>query len=170
MNRRAIWLSPLWSAALAPAICLTHASAQLVAYDGFGEYGGGEQIEQGPAGEPGEGADGGFGWGGPYNVSNAIKALVRAEDRTAAPVTYAAGEVAIDGGSRALRFYDFADGTYAVRRPLGIAFEAGAGDELWFSFLFRTNNGSPLPDQDFFQIGFDDNPDASAGNPRASIG
>lgn len=127
-------------------------------------------METGANGSEGTGLDGGTGWGGPYNVSNAIKSLVRIEDRSASPTTYSNGEITIPGGVRALRFYDIANGTYAVRRPLGTAFQATAGETLWFSILFRTNNASPLPNQDFFQIGFDDNPNASEGNPRVSIG
>ena len=150
--------------------CVIPAAAQLVSYDGFGEYGAGEQIESGGNGSVGTGANGGFGWGGGYDVSNAIKSLVRAEDRTAAPVVYANGEITMHGGERALRFYDVANGTYAVERPLGKVFEVAAGEDLWFSFLFRTNNGSPLANQDFLQVGFDDNANASSGNPRVSIG
>jgi hypothetical protein len=51
-----------------------------------------------------------------------------------------------------------------------VIFSASADETLWFSFLFRTNNASPLDNQDFFQVGFDDNADASSGIPRVSIG
>ena len=146
------------------------AAAQIVCYEGFEEYDAGSRVETGGNSSDGTGLDGGTGWGGPYNVSNAIKSLVRIEDRTASPTTYSNGEITIQGGVRALRFYDIANGSFAVQRPLGTVFQAAAGDTLWFSILFRTNNASQLSNQDFFQIGFDDNPNASAGNPRVSIG
>lgn len=146
--------------------------AQLVCYDGFGEYAAG-QLESGSNGSSGTGLGGGAGWGGAYDVSNGIKSLVKIEDRTSSPVNYANGGISILGGNRALRFYDAANGsTYAVQRPLGTIFQAAEGDTLWFSVLFRTAAGgaSPLANQDFFQIGFDDNAEASGGIPRVSIG
>jgi hypothetical protein len=148
--------------------------AQLVAYEGCGEYAAGSQVESGSNGSPGTGLDGGAGWGGPYDVSNAIKSLVKIENRSSSPVNYTNGGITILGGNRALRFYDKAESTtsYVLARPLGTVFDAAAGDNLWFSILFRTATGgaSPLSDQDFFQIGFDDNPIPSAGIPRVSIG
>lgn len=146
--------------------------AQLVAYDGFGDYAAGAQVESGANSSSGVGLDGGAGWGGPYNISNAIKSLVRIENRSTSPINFPNGEISISGGNRALRFYDNANGTYALHRPLGTVFLAAAGETLWFSVLFRTANGgaSPLANQDFFQIGFDDHPEASSGNPRVSIG
>jgi hypothetical protein len=144
--------------------------AQLVAFDGFGEYSGGAQVESGASGSGGTGLNGGAGWGGAYDISNAIKTLVRIEDRSSSPVNYTNGDVTILGGNRALRFYDNANGSYALARTLGTLFNAAAGDTLWFSVLFRTATGgaSPLTNQDFFQIGFDDN--AAAASPRVSIG
>lgn len=146
--------------------------AQLVGYEGFGDYSAGTQVESGSNGSAGTGLDGGAGWGGPSDVSNAIKSLVKIEDRTASPVNYLNGDIVILGGNRALRFYDVANGSYAVQRPLGTVFDAAAGDTLWFSVLFRTATGgaSPLANQDFFQIGFDDNATAASGVPRVSIG
>lgn len=144
--------------------------AQLVAYEGFGEYAAGSQVESGSNGSAGTGLAAGAGWGGPYNVNNAIKSLVKIEDRSSSPVNYTNGEITILGGNRALRFYDIANGSYALQRPLGTVFHAAAGDTLWFSILFRTAGSSPLTNQDFFQIGFDDNPAATSGNPRVSIG
>lgn len=146
--------------------------AQVVAYDDFGDYAAAAQLESGSNNSPGTGLDGGSGWGGTYDVSNAIKSLVKIEDRTASPVDYENGEIVIAGGNRALRFYDTANGSYAVQRPLAAAFNAAEGEILWFSFLFRTASGgaSPLANQDFFQVGFDDNASASSGSPRVSIG
>jgi hypothetical protein len=144
------------------------AAAQLVGYEGFGDYAAGVQVEN----SEGTGLNGGLGWGGAYDVNNTIRSLVRIENRSTSPVIYTNGEINIAGGSRALRFWDSANATYAVRRPLGTVFNAAAGETLWFSILFRTASGgaSPLTNQDFFQIGFDDNPAASSGNPRVSIG
>jgi hypothetical protein len=154
-----------------PAVIFTGpAAAQLVCYEGFSDYAAGIQLESGGNGSPGTGLNAGVGWGGEYNVSNAIKTLVQIEDRGSNPVNYANGDITIQGGNRALRFYNIANGTYAVRRPLGTVFEAAAGDTLWFSFLFRTAGASPLANRDLFQVGFDDNPSASSGNPRVSIG
>ncbi len=154
-----------------PAIVsITQAGAQLVCYEGFSGYAAGAQVESGANGSSGDGLDGGAGWGGPYDVSNAIKSLVRIENRSSGPVNYANGEIFIPGGNRALRFYDIANGSYAVRRPLGTVFDATAGDDFWFSVLFRTTSASPLDNQDFFQLGFDDNPAAVSGSPRVSIG
>lgn len=146
--------------------------AQIVCHDGFGNHAAGTQLESGSNGSEGLGLAGGVGWGGAYNVSNSIKSLVKIEDRTSNPVNYSNGEVTILGGARALRFYDVANGTYAVHRPLGKVFQAMNGDTLWFSLLFRTASGGAgnLANQDFFQIGFDDNSNASAGVPRVSIG
>ncbi len=142
--------------------------AQIVVYEGFNEYSADTQVESGANQTPGTGLNGGAGWGGAYDVSNFIKSLVRIEDRTSSPVHYANGEITIPGGDRALRFYDVANGSYAVQRPLGTTFSAAAGDTVWFSILFRTNNASPLANQDLFQIGFDES--AAATNPRVSIG
>ncbi len=153
------------------AVLTSSAAAQLVCFESFEQYTGGSRVESGGGTvSEGTGLDQGAGWGGPYNVSNAIKSLVKIEDRATSPVNYSNGEITILGGNRALRFYDFANGTYAVQRPLGVVFDAVAGDTLWFSFLFRTNNASPLMNQDFFQVGFDDNSNAAAGIPRVSIG
>lgn len=146
------------------------AAAQLVCCDSFEEYPAGNQIEDGATNSNGNGENGGAGWGGAYNVANNIKQLVKIEDRTGSPTTYSNGEISILGGGRALRFYDNANGNYAVRRPLGTTFQAAAGESLWFGFLFRTNNASPLSNQDFFQLGFDKNANASSGIPRVSIG
>jgi hypothetical protein len=98
--------------------------------------------------------------------------LVKIENRGTNPVDYTGAEINILGGDRALRFWNNANGSYALYRALGTVFQAAAGDTLWFSVLFRTAAGgaSPLSDQDFFQIGFDDNPGAVSGNPRVSIG
>ena len=144
--------------------------AQLVAFEGFQDYAAGTQVESGGSGLAGTGLDAGAGWGGPYDVSNAIKSLVKIEDRSSSPVNYTNGGIAILGGNRALRFYDNANGSYALQRPLGTVFDAAAGDTLWFSILFRTAGTSPLDNQDFFQIGFDDNAAAASGVPRVSIG
>lgn len=149
---------------------LSPMGAQVVCHDRYGDYAAGSQVESGSNGSSGTGINGGTGWGGPYDVSNAIKSLVKIEDRTANPILYLNGEVVIAGGNRALRFDGVANGTYAVHRPLGTSFSAAAGEILWFSLLFRTNNPSPLANQDFFQIGFDDNDNAAGGIPRVSIG
>jgi len=57
-----------------------------------------------------------------------------------------------------------------LQRPLGETFSAAAGEALWFSFLFRSNNVSPLANRDYFQVGLDDNAQASNGTPRVGIG
>ena len=150
------------------AVCTGPAGAQLICYEGFGSYSAGVQVESGGNGSAGTGLNGGLGWGGAFDVNNSIKSLVLIENRAATPVTYTNGEITIPGGDRALRFYDIANGAYAVQRPIGTTFSAAAGETLWFGILFRTNNVSPLANQDFFQIGFDDT--AGATNPRVSIG
>ena len=139
-------------------------AAQLLTYEGFGEYGAGVQL--------GSGLNGGLGWGGAYNVRSAIKPRVLIESRTTNQVNYTNGEVTILGGNRALRFSDNANGSYAVQRPLGTTFAAASGEVLWFSVLFRTATGgaSPLANEDLFQLGFDDNANAESGIPRVSIG
>jgi hypothetical protein len=146
--------------------------AQLVSYEGFGDYAAGEQVESGESQSEGDGLNAGAGWDGPYNISNAIKQLVLIENRSSNPVNYVNDEITISGGIRALRFYDIANSSYALRRPLGTVFSAAAGDTLWFSVLFRTASGgdSPLSNQDFFQIGFDSSENPTNGNPRVSIG
>lgn len=146
------------------------AAAQLVCCDSFADYVIESRLEDGDNNSEGTAGNGGAGWGGPYNVANNIKHLVKIEDRVSYPALYSNGEIVIPGGDRALRFYNNANGTYAVRRPIGITFQAAAGETLWFGFLFRTNNASPLGNQDFFQVGFDRDPNASGGNPRVSIG
>lgn len=151
------------------ACCIT-ARAQLVCYEGFDEYAGGTQLEDGTNGPEGIGLSLGQGWGDAYNVNNSIKTFVKIEDRTTSQINYANGGISISGGNRALRFYGAANGNYAVRRQLGTAFQASQGKSLWFSFLFRTNAISPLSDQDFIQVGFDDNPSPVSGVPRLSIG
>ena len=149
---------------------LLPANGQLVAWDGFEIHPAGAQLESGANNSSGTGLNGGTGWGGAYNVSNAIKSLVKIEDRSATPVIYSNGQIALHGGLRALRFSEIANGSPAVVRPLGTVFSAAAGEAVWFSLLFRTASASLLPDQDFFQIGFDNNANASSGNPRVSVG
>jgi hypothetical protein len=150
--------------------------AQVVAYDGFGEYSADAQVESGADFTSGTGLDGGIGWGGAYNVFDNIKTKVKIENRTLSPgpipVDYENGEILILGGDRALRFFDNADGSYAVQRPLATVFDAVAGETLWFSFLFRTASGgqSPISNRELFQVGFDDNSNPASGNPRVSIG
>jgi hypothetical protein len=153
------------------------AGAQLVCYEGFEGYGGGVQVESGSNGSAGPPLNGGMGWGGAYDVSNGIKNLVKVENRNGISpnlpaVNYSNGEISIPGGVRALRFYDSANGSFAVRRPLGAVFEAALGETLWFSVLFRTANGgaSPLANEDIFQIGFDASEMPVSGDPRVSIG
>lgn len=150
------------------AVCTGPAVAQLICYEGFGSYSAGVQVESGGNGSAGTGLNGGLGWGGAFDVNNAIKSLVLIENRAATPVTYTNGEITIPGGDRALRFSEIANGAYAVQRPLGTVFNAASGETLWFSFLFRTNNASSLGNRDLFQLGFDSNPNAS--NARVSIG
>lgn len=163
--------SPILETALTLAVLTAMPlHAQLVAYEGFSDYTGGTQVESGANGSAGTGLNAGAGWGGSYDVSNAIKSLVKIEDRSSSPVNFTNGGITILGGNRALRFYDIANGSYALQRPLGTVFDAAAGDILWFSVLFRTNGTSPLTNQDFFQIGFDNNADAATGVPRVSIG
>ncbi len=154
-------------------LCLLQAlDAQLVAYEGFESYSANAQVESGTSASNGIGLNGGAGWAGPYDVKNSIKSQVRIESRASNPVNYGQGEITLSGGVRAMRFYDNADGSFALQRPLGTTFSAAAGEALWFSILFRTATGgaSPLANQDFFQIGFDDNTNAESGNPRVSIG
>lgn len=141
------------------------AQATLFAYDGFEEYAP-ALVEDGPNGSAGVGLNGGFGWGGAYDVNNFVKSLVRIEDRTALPVVYTNGEIHIDGGVRALRTYDVANGSPLLLRPLATI--QTPENPVYFSFLFRTNNASPLDTPDFFQVGFDNT--ATALNPRISIG
>jgi hypothetical protein len=143
--------------------------AQLVSFDGFGEYAANVQVESGANGSSGTGLNGGAGWGGAYDVNNSIKSLVKIENRSTSPVNYVNGGISILGGNRALRFYDNANGNPALVRPLGTVFNAASGDTLWFSVLYRTATGgaSQLQNLDFFQIGFDD---SAAINPRVSIG
>ena len=141
------------------------ASAQIVSYDGFEEYAFNAQFESGANGSSGVGLNGGLGWNGAYDVNNAIKTLVKDEDRTAAPVAYTNGDIAIDGGTHAMRLYDVANGSATFVRPLSETFSAS--DTLFFSFLFRTTAASPLANQDFFQLGFDT---GTVTNPRLSIG
>ncbi len=160
-------LSPL---AFLAAILTPADAGPLAAYEGFGEYAAGAQIESGSNGSAGTPVDGGLGWGGPYDVNNAIKSLVRAENRTSSPVVYTNGAISLHGGSRALRLYDIANGAYVLRRPLDKTFSAANGETLWFSFLFRSSNASPLANRDYLQLGFDDNPQAEGGTPRVGLG
>ena len=62
--------------------------AQVVCYEGFGDYAAGAQVESGGNGSEGTGLDGGIRLGRSYDVSNAIKSLVRIENRTSSPVNY----------------------------------------------------------------------------------
>jgi hypothetical protein len=152
------------------SLTATAAGQVTTAYEGFGDYAAGAQLESGSNGSSGTPLDGGLGWAGPYDVNNAIKSLVKAENRSSAPVIYSNGEVTIHGGNRAMRLYDVANGAYVWQRPLEIPFDAATGDTLWLSFLFRSNNGSPLANRDYFHVGFDDNPQAQNGTPRVGIG
>lgn len=154
-----------------PALAFSFAgsvAAQIVCYEGFAEYSAGAQVESGGNGSAGTGLNGGIGWGGAFSASDFIKSLVKIEDRSASPVDFTNGEITISGGNRALRFYDVANGSSALQRPLGTTFNAAVGEPLWFSVLFRTTSVSPLANRDIFQIGFDDT--AAASQPRVSIG
>ena len=142
--------------------------AQMIGYEGFEAYAGGVQVETGTNGTSGTGLDGGSGWGGPYDVQNGIKSLVFIDDRTVNPVIYQNGAIVLNGGVRALRLSATANGSYAIRRPLAAALAAGG--TVYFSFLFRTANSSPLANQDFLQVGFDNNPNPASGTPRVSVG
>ena len=142
--------------------------AQMIVYEGFEAYAGGVQVETGTNGTSGTGLDGGSGWGGPYDVQNGIKSLVFIDDRTVNPVVYQNGAITVKGGARALRLSATANGSYAIRRPLAAALAAGG--TVYFSFLFRTANSSPLANQDFLQVGFDNNPNPASGTPRVSVG
>lgn len=149
------------------------AGGQVVCYEGFEEYAAGAQVESGSNGSAGTPLNGGSGWGGAYDVSNGIESLVTIEDRSSSSVNYTSGDIVLPGEIRALRFNGNANGgsgSYALRRPLGMVFSAAAGDSLWLSVLFRTNNSSELANQDFFQIGFDSSGNPASGNPRVSIG
>jgi hypothetical protein len=154
---------------LLSSMIATQLEAQIVSYDGFGEYDADVQVESDSIG-----LNKGLGWGGAFDVNGSITQLVKIENRSSSPVNYENGDVIISGGNRALRFYDIANGSFALRRPLGVVFDAARNETLWFSFLFRTATGgaSPLTNQDFFQVGFDNNPNGngSSGNPRVSIG
>ena len=161
---------PSHSPLLLAVIAAMPVHAQLVAYEGFGDYTAGIQVESGENGSAGTGLDAGAGWGGAFDINNAIKSLVKIENRSSSPVNYSNGGLSIFGGNRALRFYDIANSSYALQRPLGTTFDAAAGEALWFSVLFRTSAASPLSNQDFIQIGFDDNATAVGGVPRVSIG
>jgi hypothetical protein len=144
--------------------------SQLFVHDGFEEYAAGVQLESGSNGSAGTGLAGGFGWFGGYDVNNAVKSRVKTENRSSSPVVYGNGEVRIHGGDRALRLWDNANGTPVLLRRLGREFPAVAGGSVWFSFLFRTNNGDPLANQDFLQLGFDEEAMPVPGNPRLSVG
>ena len=151
---------------LAGAALQLTARAQLTAYDGFEEYAPGVQIESGANGSAGTGSNGGAGWGGPYDVNNAFKSKVLAENRSSSPVIYSNGEIHLGGGARAMRVYDNSNASGLVARALGTAF--AVGETVYISFLFRTTASSPLADPDFFQWGFDSS--TATGNPRVSIG
>lgn len=144
--------------------------SQLLVHDGFEEYAVGVQLESGSNGSAGTGLAGGFGWFGGYDVNNAIKSRVKTENRSGSPVVYGNGEVTIHGGERALRLWDNANGTPVLLRRLGRELPAAAGSSVWFSFLFRTNNADPLANQDFLQLGFDEEAMPVSGNPRLSVG
>jgi len=146
------------------------ARSQLFVHDGFEEYSAGVQLESGSNGSAGTGLAGGFGWFGGYDVNNAIKSLVKAENRSSSPVVYGNGGVRLHGGARALRLYDVANGTPVLLRRLGRELSTVAGGSVWFSFLFRTNNADPLANQDFLQLGFDEEAMPVPGNPRLSVG
>lgn len=144
--------------------------AQIFGYDGFEEYAAGAQLEGGSNGSAGTGLAGGFGWSGGYDVNNAVKSLVKSENRSSSPVVYEREGVRIHGGVRALRLYDVANGTPVLLRRLGRELPAVTGVSVWFSFLFRTNNADPLANQDFLQLGFDEEAMPMPGNPRLSVG
>jgi hypothetical protein len=167
-----VYFSPLFIITLFSVLSVPSSFGQqlLTTYEGFGDYPASSQLESGSNGSSGTPVDGGLGWAGPYDVNNAIKSLVRAENRSSSPVVYSQGEVSIHGGDRAMRLYDLANGGYVWQRPMQATYLAANAESLWFSFLFRSNNGSPLANRDYFQIGFDDNPQASNGTPRAGIG
>jgi hypothetical protein len=75
-------------------------------------------------------------------VNNAWKSKVLAENRPAPPVIYAAREIRLHGGNRALRVYDNAIVTPLAGRAPGTLL--GARGPVYVSFLFRTTAASPL--------------------------
>ena len=127
------------------------ARAALFAADDFESYTPG-QVESGPNNAEGTGLNGGEGFTGPYNIANAVKTLVTVQDRTSTPFSYTIGNTTLTSGVRALQFNGAANGSPVLTRP----FDAQpASQPVYYGFLFRTNQGTPSPNQDFIALGLD---------------
>jgi autotransporter-associated beta strand protein len=121
----------------------------LVIYDGFEDYATGAQLY---------GLDGGMGFVGPWNVTSGRQDELTIVDRA---LTYDGGELLIDGGAKALQFLATdADIVQQASRQ----FPAVDGT-LYMSFLYHTLNDVGGADDDFMQLGFDDD---TLPNPLAS--
>jgi len=127
-----------------------------LAYDGFEDYASGSQLED----NSGVGLAGGTGWTEAWNVADNRRAAVTV---VGGGLSYAAGQIAIDGGDRALRYVATEGGVQQIASR-AIPVQSGT---VYLSFLY--NNTVDLAPgssaDDFIQLGFGDSP---LGNPLAS--
>jgi len=138
-----------------PALLLLHmpqtANAALIAYEGFEDNTVGQVLD-------GNG-NGGTGWTNDWNILNARAAEVTVQSST---MSYAAGEIAIDGGSRMLRYIASENSIQAIG---GRNFPAQTGT-IYMSFLVQASaNDNPAARNDLYQFGFTDSTYTGGGAP-----
>jgi hypothetical protein len=127
------------------------ARATLIAYDGFETYTSDAVLNTNA---------GGSGWATAWSSVNSVKVVA-----PSSPITYASGAVTINGGTRAAEVAD-PDGNngVALDNAASRSFTAQTGT-VYFSFLFRVENGAGA--DDFIQFSL--NNDTSITN-SGSIG
>jgi len=144
------------AAGLAASLVTVQAWAGLICAEGFESYAAGSQLENGA----GVGGNGGTGWTGAWDVTDAYRANVTIQAQS---LSYVGGAIQVSGGDKALRLTGFdATGANFVLATRGLPNQTGT---TYLSFLFRTTSAAGV-NSDFTQFGLD----PTAGNPRASIG
>ena len=121
--------------------------ALVVAQDSYESY---------PAGSQLNGQNGGTGWTGPYVVTSALATNVTVTNQN---LSYAGGQVSVNGGSRAVSIAGPADSNNLITR----SFAAQTGSPVYFSFLYNTNSTAEA----FLQFGLES---GNTAEPNASVG
>lgn len=140
---------------LAAAITAPRTQAAVMMHDSFESYPIG-QLEDNSGNVPA----GGLGWAGNWNVLDTARANVQVIDQG---LSYAAGGIAINGGSKSMLVANGTALDISAKRP--IASPAATPSTVYLRLLYR-ETARVDPADDFIQIGFDD---AAADNPNISL-
>ena len=114
-----------------------------------------EDFESYTAGDPLAGLSGGMGWIDPWRTAGTGDYSI-----SAGGLSYAGGDIAVNGGSQSLRF-TFPDGTIQVVANRGLPAQSAT---LYLSLLYRPEVDTLGGNNDFMQVGLLD----GDGNPTLS--